>query len=166
MERSSSEPGDIGDWEGAHIGSTSDAIANRGKGPEVVVPDGWQPDEHRDDPVLLGVDWRVLGFGARQSRWQLRHDPDDHVRKPRPVPASSRRRAVQLPLRALVAVNRPTRRQQWDSARLRSLAIHPRHDQGESGQTSAACLSLAWRQRRILLPPNNPFEPGEPVDHT
>ena len=34
------------------------------------------------------------------------------------------------------------------------------------GQTSAACLSLAWRHRRILLPPNNPFGPGQAVDHT
>jgi nucleotide-binding universal stress UspA family protein len=39
------------------IGSTSDAVANRAKGPVVVVPDGWQADEHRDEPVLVGVDW-------------------------------------------------------------------------------------------------------------
>jgi nucleotide-binding universal stress UspA family protein len=39
------------------IGSTSDAVANRAKGPVVVIPDGWQADEHGDEPVLVGVDW-------------------------------------------------------------------------------------------------------------
>ncbi len=39
------------------IGSTSDAVGNRGRGPVVVVPSGWQQQEHRSDPVLVGVDW-------------------------------------------------------------------------------------------------------------
>ena len=39
-------------------------------------------------------------------------------------------------------------------------------DREPLGQTSAACLSLAWRHRRILLPPNIPFEPDQPVDRT
>jgi nucleotide-binding universal stress UspA family protein len=39
------------------IGSTSDAVGNRGRGPVVVVPSGWQQQEHRTDPVLVGVDW-------------------------------------------------------------------------------------------------------------
>jgi hypothetical protein len=39
-------------------------------------------------------------------------------------------------------------------------------DREPLGQTSAACLSLAWRHRRILLPPNIPFEPDQLVDRT
>jgi nucleotide-binding universal stress UspA family protein len=39
------------------IGSTSDAVANKAKGPVVVVPDGWQAAEHGGEPVLVGVDW-------------------------------------------------------------------------------------------------------------
>ncbi|TDW21678.1 universal stress protein [Kribbella kalugense] len=41
------------------IGSTSDALGNRGRGPVVVVPSGWQEQdqEHRAGPVLVGVDW-------------------------------------------------------------------------------------------------------------
>jgi nucleotide-binding universal stress UspA family protein len=39
------------------IGSTSEAVGNRGRGPVVVVPSGWQRQEHRAGPVLVGVDW-------------------------------------------------------------------------------------------------------------
>lgn len=39
------------------IGSTSEAVANRGRGPVVVVPTGWAQPEHSHDPVLVGVDW-------------------------------------------------------------------------------------------------------------
>jgi nucleotide-binding universal stress UspA family protein len=39
------------------IGSTSEAVANRGRGPVVVVPTGWDRPAHSNDPVLVGVDW-------------------------------------------------------------------------------------------------------------
>jgi len=39
------------------IGSTSEAVAHRGRGPVVVVPTGWTQPEHSSDPVLVGVDW-------------------------------------------------------------------------------------------------------------
>ncbi|RZU01896.1 nucleotide-binding universal stress UspA family protein [Kribbella rubisoli] len=39
------------------IGSTSEAVANRGRGPVVVVPTGSDQQEHTTDPVLVGVDW-------------------------------------------------------------------------------------------------------------
>jgi nucleotide-binding universal stress UspA family protein len=38
------------------IGSTSDAVAHRGEGPVVVVPDEWKPVLHRDGPIVAGVD--------------------------------------------------------------------------------------------------------------
>ncbi|TWD84750.1 nucleotide-binding universal stress UspA family protein [Kribbella amoyensis] len=43
------------------IGSTSDAVANRGRGPVVVVPNGWDQQVHREGPVLVGVDWIEAG---------------------------------------------------------------------------------------------------------
>lgn len=46
------------------IGSTSDAVGNRGRGPVVVVPSGWRQQEHRDAPVLVGVDWLEPGQPA------------------------------------------------------------------------------------------------------
>jgi nucleotide-binding universal stress UspA family protein len=38
------------------IGSTSEAVANHGEGPVVVVPDRWQPERHAGGPVVVGVD--------------------------------------------------------------------------------------------------------------
>jgi Universal stress protein family len=56
------------------IGSTSDAVANRAKGPVVVIPDGWQPEAHRDDPVLVGgLDGTERG--RSRIRGRLRRDP-------------------------------------------------------------------------------------------
>jgi nucleotide-binding universal stress UspA family protein len=38
------------------IGSTSEAAANHGQGPVVVVPDDWQPQRHRSGPIVVGID--------------------------------------------------------------------------------------------------------------
>ncbi|HZN70549.1 MAG TPA: universal stress protein [Micromonosporaceae bacterium] len=38
------------------IGSTSEAAANHAQGPVVVVPDDWQPQRHRGEPIVVGVD--------------------------------------------------------------------------------------------------------------
>jgi nucleotide-binding universal stress UspA family protein len=38
------------------IGSTSEAVANHGAGPVVVVPDRWQPERHAGGPIVVGVD--------------------------------------------------------------------------------------------------------------
>lgn len=42
------------------VGSTALTVAGRARVPVIVVPEGWEPDLHADDPVVLGVDHRDL----------------------------------------------------------------------------------------------------------
>lgn len=38
------------------VGSTSIAIAGRAKVPVTIVPDSWKQDDHKDSPVVIGID--------------------------------------------------------------------------------------------------------------
>jgi nucleotide-binding universal stress UspA family protein len=38
------------------VGSTSMSVAAHARVPVIVVPDGWSPEEHASDPVVLGID--------------------------------------------------------------------------------------------------------------
>jgi nucleotide-binding universal stress UspA family protein len=38
------------------VGSTSIAVAGRAKAPVVIVPEDWTREDHRDGPVVLGID--------------------------------------------------------------------------------------------------------------
>jgi nucleotide-binding universal stress UspA family protein len=67
------------------IGSTSDAVGNRGRGPVVVVPSGWQQQEHRNRP---GPGRRRLDrVRARPAGHRVRRGPRRRARRsahPRP----------------------------------------------------------------------------------
>lgn len=46
----------LGSFTRLLIGSTSESVANHGRGPVVVVPDRWQPDRHVGGAIVVGVD--------------------------------------------------------------------------------------------------------------
>lgn len=55
------------------IGSTSLSVAAHSRVPVIVVPDGWSPEEHASDPVVLGIDHQdaqpeVLRFAFVEAR--------------------------------------------------------------------------------------------------
>lgn len=54
----------LGGFSRVIVGSTSIALAGRSPVPVAIVPDGWQPDAHHAEPVVLGVDPHRLDHRA------------------------------------------------------------------------------------------------------
>ena len=46
----------LGGFARVLVGSTSIAVAGRAKVPVAIVPDGWRREDHRSDPVVVGID--------------------------------------------------------------------------------------------------------------
>lgn len=46
----------LGAFSRVIVGSTSIAVAGRARVPVTVVPDSWKQDDHRDGPVVIGID--------------------------------------------------------------------------------------------------------------
>lgn len=86
----------LGGFARVIVGSTSIALAGRSKVPVSIVPDSWKQDDHRDGPIVLGID-----------PYRPHHNPI-HL-------AFSRARRLDVPLVAVHGWETPTV-SAWDSA--------------------------------------------------